>query len=255
MIKILTDLPSSYFLVFEQTKRPDRRLSAVKKILAFPIEVVEFKLPHGRELDSWIVNELKKEGAVIDKKALDLLAIYLGRDLFEEKKAGGKVLEIKEAFDLWQVHNELNKLISRTKNIQVEDVQALVRPKVPEKIFELSDEIIKGNKKQALQILENLITASAGDEKSEIIRIVGLLSEQFRGLITVGSLAVKKNQQEIASLLNWTPGRVFMNLKLAKNLSQLKLKNYLSGLLAVDKLLKTSDSNPRLLLAMFVQSA
>lgn len=253
--KLITSLPAGYFLVFEQTTRPDKRLASIKKILSHPMEISELKLPHGQQLQSWITQELKKDQAAIEEKALELLAVYLGRDLFEEKKIGGRVIETKEVFDLWQVHNELEKLVSRTKHIQVADVQALVRPKLPENIFELSDQIISGHKQQAFQTLENLMAGNPGDEKSEIIRIVALLAEQFRSLATVSSLADKKNQQEIAEMLGWSPGRVFVNLKLAKSIRFEKLKIYLGGLLSIDKSLKTSDSNPRLLLSMFLQGS
>ncbi|MBI4049556.1 MAG: hypothetical protein HY395_01940 [Candidatus Doudnabacteria bacterium] len=255
IIKIISALPPDYFLVFEQTKKPDRRLASIKKILSQPMEIVCFSLPHGRKLDAWIAQELKMNDARIEGEALELLAKYLGRDLFEEKKAGGKVIEVKEAFNLWQVHNELEKLISRTTEIKTEDVQALIKPKVPENIFALSDQIIAGNKKQALQTMEYLLVAGSSDEKSETIRIVGLLAEQFRSLVTVSSFSKHQNQQEIASLLGWSPGRVFINLKLANNISFEKLKQYLGRLLTIDQKLKSSDTNPKLLLSMFIQES
>lgn len=254
VVKLISNLPRDYFLVLHQSKL-DRRLTFIKKILSYPMEVTEFKLPHGKQLDNWIANELKKNQAAIDPQALELLSVYLGRDLFEERKIGGRGAEFKQVFDLWLVHNEIEKLVSRTKNINIDDVKALIKPKLPENIFELSDQIISGHKDQALQVFENIMAANTSDEKSEIIRIVGLLAEQFRSLVTVGSLSATKNQQEIADLLGWSPGRVFINLKLAKKTKFKKLKEYLANLLSIDKSIKTGEGNPHLLISLFIEGS
>src|SRR3989338_7227910 len=84
---LVSKLPRDYFLVFWQTIKLDRRLALTKKILALPMTAQECRLPHGKELAAWIKTELQKNGATIEEQAVETLAVYLGRDLFEEKKS------------------------------------------------------------------------------------------------------------------------------------------------------------------------
>lgn len=244
LLKLIENLPSDYFLVFWQDKL-DRRLTSVKKLLQAPIRQTQFNLPHAQQLDAWLIAETKREGANIDPKALELLAQYLGRDLFEKDQ---------EAFDLWQAHHEVVKLASKANPIMVKDVQDLVMPKIPQNIFTLSDQVLAGQKAAAFRTLQNILDGSAADPKFEIIRLVALLAEQFRAALAV-SLLSSRPQQAIAELLGWSPGRVFVNLKIAKQVKLEKLQGYLRELLDIDRKLKTSNANPRLLLEMFVQKS
>ena len=123
-------------------------------------------------------------------------------------------------------------------------------------MFALSDSIFAKQEKQAAQSLESLLAASSSDEKFEIIKIVGLLTEQLKSLLQVyGLLAQKKNQAEIAEILGWSSGRVFVNLKLVKNFDPIKAKTLLRSLLSIDRKLKTSEQNPKLLLNLFIHQA
>ena len=98
--------------------------------------------------------------------------------------------------------------------IDADDIEQMVKPKLPNNIFELSDEIMKKNRSRCLKIVDNLLSQENLDEKSSVIKIVGLLSEQVRGLVSVSMLAGKGlSQAQIAETLNWTTGRVYIYLK------------------------------------------
>jgi DNA polymerase III subunit delta len=249
-------LPKDYFLILWQSSRPDKRLGAVKKIMAGPATATEFELPHGTMLNGWIKAYAKTLDLAIDDSGIEELAKYLGRDFYEEKKAGGRVIERKEAFDLWQAHSELEKLASFSRQADAAAVRALVRPKVPENVFALTDEIGRKNRKAALQIVENLLGQPSSDEKSATIKIIGLLAEQVRAMLVVKVLQEEgMGSDEIADSLGWSSGRVYITSKNAASQKIDSLKKMLTMLVDIDLRLKSSDDNPKLLIDQFILAA
>ncbi len=251
--KLIESIPADYFFVFWQDSL-DRRLGFIKNLVK-EIHVQEFNLPHGRELDAWITRQAAKLGASIEPNAADKLGSLVGRDLFEEKKIGGRVVERREMFDLWQVYSELTKLAANTKQITAKEVAELVVPFVPENVFALSDELIRQNKKGALEVLETLMNDQNQDEKSIAIKLIGLIAEQVRSLLVVNLLKRQNmDQNQIAESLGWSSGRVFVMLKHSTGVSLDKLKKLLSGLLAADNAIKSQDINPKLLIDLIIAS-
>lgn len=255
LLQKVTSLPKDYFLILWQTSRPDRRLGAIKKILSAGT-VTEFELPHGKMLNAWIKAYAKTLELDFEEAAIEELAKYLGRDFYEEKKAGGKVIERKEAFDLWQAHSEIQKLASFSKRADLAAVRALVKPKIPENVFALTDELARKNRNGSLQILEQLLNQPAADEKSATIKIIGLLAEQVRGMLIVKVLQEEgKSAQDIADSLGWSSGRVFVTSKNAAAQKTDRLKVMLSLLTDIDSKLKSSEDNPKLLINQFILAA
>lgn len=248
-------LPKDYFLIFWETTKPDKRLGFTKKFLAL-INVNEFELPHAAGLDQWIKAMAHNLEVKISDAAIDKLAQFLGRDLFEEKKFGGKVVERKEAFDLWQVYSELNKLASSGGEINPAQVEALVKPKIPDSVFALTDQIVAKSRQGAFQALENFLAGGSLDEKSAFIKIIGLLSDQLRSLLVVSLLAQANfSSEKIAEKLGWSTGRVFVTNKNSKAINITKLKQLLNKLLLIDVALKSSDADPKLAIDLFLAQA
>jgi DNA polymerase III delta subunit len=248
-------LPSDYFLVFWETSKPDKRLGFTKNFLAL-VNVTDFELPHGVQLNQWLAVMAKNLEIKISPEAVDLLSKFLGRDLFEEKKFGGKVVERKEAFDLWQAYSELTKLAASGQEVTAAAVQALVRPKISDSVFALTDQIVARNRQGAFQALENFLAGANIEEKQSFIKIVGLLSEQLRSLLAVLLLSeAKLSQDQIAEKLGWTAGRVFITLKNSKNFPVAKLKQLLNKLLLIDVKLKSSEADPKLMVDLFLSEA
>lgn len=252
ILKIISDKTLTDFFVFYSSKI-DKRLSVNKKILSSDANVTEFTLPHGRNLNSWIKAYGKYLGITLDEQAIEKLAVYLGRDLGEERKFGGRVVEVKEVFNLWEASSELNKLASHSNQIKATDVESLVTPKISENVFNLSDSLFRKNKRSALSLMENLFSDQSMDEKATAIKIVGLLAEQIRSLILVSLLKQQDlNNQQIADALDWTSGRVFAVSKQMGSVNFSTLKQMLGSLLDIDATLKSSDSNPKLLIDKFI---
>ncbi len=86
------------------------------------------------------------------------------------------MVAVKEVYNLWQAVNELLKLASFNKQISKQDVMALVRPRLSENVFELSDEVLRKNEAAAQKGLEHLLAGEQTDEKSAVIKIIGLLA-------------------------------------------------------------------------------
>lgn len=248
--KIISSLPSDYFLVFAQSSI-DRRNGYIKDLLK-QVNVVEFHLPHGHELDLWIKKQAVLLGIHMDDQAIERLAKLSGRDLFEEKKAGGRVIERKEFFDLWEIHTQLLKLASLNTQITIKEVSELVIPKISENVFALSDAVVAGDKKTALNVLEGLMNNDNMDDKALAIKLIGLLSEQVRSLLVVKILRQTMDQNEIAEFLGWSPGRVFITLKNSAAANLDKLKQLLHRLLLADAQVKSTDVNAKLLLDLLI---
>ena len=255
LLELIPQIPKDYFLIFQEFAKPDGRLGFTKKFVSL-VNVTQFDLPHGIQLNAWIKAMAKTMAVSISDPAAEKLAEFLGRDLFEEKKAGGKVFERHESFDLWQVNSELQKLASKTSQIEVKDVLDLVKAKLPDSVFALTDEIVAKDQKNTYQALENFLAGQTLDEKSAFVKIIGLLSEQFRSLFLVSLLSKQGlSNDQIAEKLGWSTGRVFITAKNARNVSQNKLKILLNQLLLIDTKIKSTDSNAKLLVDLFITKA
>lgn len=248
--------PTACFVIIWQPTGVDKRLGFTKKLIANKnVKVTEFNLPHGREFTAWLQNKTIQMGSGISPAALEKLAVKLGRDLFEQKKFGGRVVETKEVFDLWTAAAELEKLTSYSKEIKEQDIDDLVTGKIGDPTFLLADEVLKNQGQKALNMLEVVFRNSSVDEKTTAIKILALLSEQARGLLLV-TLLMKKNltSERIAETLGWSSGRIFMIQKQLQSVSLNKLKPLLGKILSTDQKLKSSDISPKLLMASLIGS-
>jgi len=255
LLGVLDAVPKDFFVIFWQSQKLDGRLGFSKKFTA-KVTVNEFVLPHGLVLNQWISAMVKTMGSTITDRAVDKLAQFLGRDLFEEKKAGGRVIERREAFDLWQVYSEIQKLSAGGGQINVADVEALVRPKLPDSVFALTDEVVARHQRGAFQALENFLANQTGEEKTSLIKIIALLSEQIRSLLVMALLQGEGlNHDQIAEKLGWSAGRVFITAKNTRNISPGKLKQLLANLLSIDSRLKATDTNNKLDIDLFLATA
>jgi DNA polymerase III subunit delta len=255
LLNSVESIPKDFFVIFWQSQRPDGRLGFTKKFVS-KVSVTEFNLPAGIMLNAWIVAMAKNMGVAITDAAADRLGNFLGRDLFEEKKAGGRVIERKEAYDLWQVYSELQKLSAMSSKIDVTEVNALVKPKIPDSVFALTEQMVAKNQKGAFQALENFLGNQTAEEKTSMIKIIALLSEQLRSLLLVSMLSKEgMDNDAIAEKLGWTSGRVFITARNSRNISIPKLKQLLANLLIIDARVKSSDANQKLDLNLFLAQA
>ncbi|OGE74325.1 MAG: DNA polymerase III subunit delta [Candidatus Doudnabacteria bacterium RIFCSPLOWO2_02_FULL_42_9] len=243
LLNTVPNVAKDFFVVFWQTTKPDGRLGFTKKFNS-KVTVNEFNLPQGAMLNQWIKAMTKTLGGSITDRAADKLAQYLGRDLSEDKKP---------VYNLWQVYSELLKLTTMTDQVDIDHVESLVKPKIPDSVFNLSDQVVQKNRAGAFQALENYLNSQTMEEKTALIKVIGLLAEQLRSLLMVSLLSREGlTNQQMAEKLDWTEGRVFITARNLRQTSESVITRLLSQLLVIDYKIKTSDTNQKLELNLFL---
>jgi len=242
-------VPSVKFL--DKRKKENKELAANKKIT-----VKDFALPHGKELNSWIAKRVEFYGGKMNKDAVELLAVRLGRDRGRETKIGGKIISLEEVFNLWQADGEIKKLLAFAagKEIGQREVLDLVSENGEVDVFDLTNAIADNQKQKAFELLKGFLKEqNASDEKGAIIQLNALLSEQFRNVAMVQDfIASKKSEDEILEATGWKSGRLFVVKKIAARFPSKKIVEFLNKLEALDEELKTSSTPPRVLLDLIV---
>ena len=232
-------------VVFVQDESCDKRLKFYKSLQKLA-QVREFSVPTGKDLAVWIKNYLAAQSFEMETGALSEFINLLGADTEEE------------LHDLWQVSQELEKLMLlkfADKKIATADVRAIVKPNISQNIFALTNLFAEGKAGEAVTLLEKMIGAGPVAElKTQFLQTIGGLASQIRSLLLVKDLD-GQSSGEIASTLNWKEGRVWINSKLARKFTREKLIRLLTDLKALDLRLKTSEEPPKLLLTLFFQKA
>jgi DNA polymerase III delta subunit len=255
--QILDQLLQSQNFIIISINALDKRKTENKALLANPkIITKQFNLPHRQELNQWIAERVKALGGSISNSAVEELAVRLGRDNFKETKYGGKIVEITEVYNLWQVNNEIEKLIAYagSKTITEVDVQLLIEANLEVDAFEITNAIGEGNKSLTLALMAKFIGGeNENEEKSGIIHLNALLAEQMRNLLLIQNCIENQySDTQILDLTGWKSGRIFILKKLAQKIKPAKILGILPKLEALDEELKTSQTPPRVLWDLIV---
>jgi len=220
------------------------------------IEVKDFQLPHGNELNKWISERVKSLGGSIASLAGESLAIALGRDQAKETKFGGKVVAVEEVYNLWQADSEIKKLIAYAdgREISQTDVNQLTPENGEVDVFELTNAIADNQKQKTLDLLSRLLKDQvAGDEKASVIQLNALLSEQFRNVAMVQNfLQSRTSEDRILEKTGWKSGRLFVMKKIAARFPVKLVLETLAKLKALDEELKSTQTPPKVLLDLIV---
>lgn len=228
------EIPESSVAIFWEENLPDQR-QGLFKTLAKKAKSENFEALEGFKLNSWIQKEVAARGAQIDRDAINLLASFVGSNL-------------------WQMGSEIEKLILYRKNNQpseigIADVQNLVRAELDDNIFNFIDALASKNQKQALKLLHEQIELG----KNEIY-LLSMITYQFRNLILVLDLmsAGVNDQYQISKETKIHP---YVVKKMMWNINKFnlsRLREIYAKLLEVDMNLKRTAINPLLSLDMLV---
>jgi len=166
LMKILTNgLPEDLTIIFYETGKIDRRLSLFK-LLNKPASAQEFVLPVGIDL----VNKIK--AMMIDKQVT---------------LSDSQLLNLTEKTNnLWQIHNELDKLaaFSQGRSVTDEQFQYLISGNVDVDTFALLDAIAVSDIKTANRILNRALMQGENE-----IRMLGSIAYQLRNFIRVKDMS------------------------------------------------------------------
>lgn len=195
-------------------------------------KVIQSILPKGAALEKWITNRAKSIEVKIAPDAVSMLANFIGNNL--------RLLA-----------NELDKLglyVGKGATIKVEDVRQLSAHVQEARIFDLTDALAQRNRRQALNILHDLLA-----DGEPPLKLIGTITSQVRSLLLVKELAQKgMRSPQIASTLGVAPFIADKSLRQVGNFSVPQLESAYRQLLATDAALKRSRLTPEMALDLLV---
>ena len=219
------------FLIFYDSQI-DKRSIIFKVLNSKADEIYAFDLLKPAEMEVWLQKKCQAINLNINKDNLKKLSIALGDDT-------------------WLAMSELQKLKAYTngEEVQYEDIDKMVRGKLDDDIFKLTDMIANNNNKsQALKLLKDQIESGSNE-----IYLLTMIVRQFRILIQLKSFLSKtSNTFQAAKTLNLHPFVVQKSLPMVSKYPIEKLKNIFQKLLEVDLQLKSSKVSKEILLEKFV---
>jgi DNA polymerase-3 subunit delta len=206
--------------------------NSLLKVAAQSGKVIQSTVPKGQALEKWITNRAKTIHVKIASDAVTLLANFSGNNL--------RLLA-----------NELDKLatyVGKDATITIQDVRLLSAQVQEARIFDLTDALAQRNRKQALNILHDLLS-----DGEPAIMLIGTIIGQMRRLLQVKELAQKGMRSgQIASTLGMPPFLADKCLRQAGNFTVQQLENAYRQLMATDAALKRSRLTPEMALDLLV---
>ncbi|AYW48634.1 DNA polymerase III subunit delta [Tetragenococcus osmophilus] len=204
-----------------------------------------------------ISKQLKKNAEVIDvapmnegevrrflQQTLDNEAITMSRDAFE------LFIRLTDA-NLTKVMGELQKLqlfAAQTKQISKNDVEALVPKSLEDNVFDLTNYVLKGQTKEALELYEDLHI-----QGEETIKINAILISQIRlYLQTAILLNLGYQQGNITKSLNVHPYRVKLAVQQVRKMDIQTLTRLYDELIENDYKIKSGQRDKEFLFQLFL---
>ncbi len=213
----------------------DEELSASSTLLKAAQEqgkVMQYTLPRGAAVKTWIENRAKSSGVKITPEAVSMLADYIGNQL--------RLLA-----------NELDKLATYAGSgatIDADDVRKL-SPQVQEaRVFDLTDALAERNRKKALDLLHDLLA-----DGEPPLRLISTITSQVRSLLLVKELA--GDGLRVSQIVAATGMAPFVAEKAVRQIgkfSSSQLEGAYRQLLATDAALKRSRMTPDMALDLLV---
>ncbi len=177
----------------------------------------EFKLLSDNDLIIWLKKQVSRNKANISHETLRKLVAYVGSDL-------------------WQLNNELNKLVSYKAGqlIDEQDIDLLVRSKIDTNIFKTLDALAKRDKKTAFRLLHEHLEQGENE-----IYLFSMFVYQIRVLLKLKDLIEKETPfYNLAKLSGLHPFVIKKSSEQLKNFGLEQLKNIYKYLLKIELGLK-----------------
>lgn len=195
-------------------------------------KVIQCTLPKGAALESWINKRAQTLGVKITPEATSLLANFTGNHLR-------------------MLANELDKLASYAGEraiINVEDVRLLSGQAQEARIFDLTDALAQRNRKQALDLLHDLLA-----DGEPPLKLISTITSQVRSLLLVKELANDGLRiQQIVTATGMAPFVAEKALRQVGKFQTAQLEGAYRQLLATDAALKRSRMTPEMALDLLV---
>ncbi|MBI1961659.1 MAG: DNA polymerase III subunit delta [Parcubacteria group bacterium] len=205
----------------------DKRLKLVPR-LAREQYSKEFALPSEREMPGAIQRVARSLGASIEPKAASLLAGMIGTDT-------------------WRARNEVAKLAALENPVTAHSVTRLVHASTQENIWKFVDALSSGDKKTALSLVDAQLAASEAPQQ-----FLGMIIRQTRLLLALHG--AEGSDAMLASELKLNPFVVQKTRVQSGRFTVKRLVGMYHALARLDRALKETRGEPRLLFAVLVDS-
>lgn len=226
MTEILNQKADSTVILFLEEGQPDKRTSLYKRLVKEKSK--ELNILSGPKLTKWIKTEIERSGGEVGIKETNMLAAYFGGDL-------------------WQLKNEIQKLLSYGKKITEENIEKLSVSNLNVKIFDLTDAITAGNRQKAFKVLKDLIDSGENE-----LYILSMIEWQMRNVAQIYDLK-NMSEKEIALKLKMNPFVVKKNLFGVKKISDdSTIRNYYNQILSTENDIKTGAKEPQVALELLI---
>lgn len=233
LAEYIPHVPESTVLVLLLDEALDANNALLKTAQAHG-KVIQSTLPKGAALESWISKRAKSIGVTITSDATTTLANFIGNQL--------RLLA-----------NELDKLatyVGEGGTISVDEVRKLSAQVQEARIFDLTDALAQRNRRQALDILHDLLT-----DGEPPLKLLSMMTSQVRSLLLVKELSQKgMRSAQIASTVGMAPFVVEKALRQVGKFTPAQLEGAYRQLLATDAALKRSRMTPEMALDLLVVS-
>ncbi len=203
--------------------------SALLKYLNKNAKSQEFEFLTPTKLRNWAQKELERYDGRIENQALDKLLEFVGNDL-------------------WRLSNEIKKLVSYSKNIELKEIKLLIKSNIETDIFITIEAIAQKDKKRALNLLHKHI-----DKGDAPLYILSMINFQFRNLLIIKDLIERKNPyQTIAKKSGLHPFVVKKGYYLVQQFAFSELKNIYKKIFQIDLQIKTGQIEPATALDLLI---
>jgi DNA polymerase-3 subunit delta len=195
-------------------------------------KVIQCTLPKGAALETWISKRAAGLGVKITPEAATTLANFIGNQLR-------------------MLANELDKLatyVGPGAAITVEDVRQLSAQVQEARVFDLTDALAQRNRKQALDLLHDLLA-----DGEPPLRLISTITSQVRSLLLVKELAGDGLRiSQIVSATGMAPFVAEKALRQVGKFTSSQLEGIYRQLMATDADLKRSRMTPEMALDLLV---
>lgn len=165
LIALLSDFPDYCCLVFVYDiveYKPDRKMKKLYTALTDAAQIVEFKTQGQSDLINWVSRRFKALGKDIDRQAAEHLIFTCGSLMT------GLIPEIEKI-----------AAYTKGKNVTIADINAVADPVIDAIIYDITNEISRGNYDAAADTLGKLLKM-----QEEPIVILALIGKELRKLYT-----------------------------------------------------------------------
>jgi DNA polymerase-3 subunit delta len=218
LIRYLQRPTDSTVMIFVAADLDKRK--KLTKVLLSECAVVEFAQLRDEEAKTWARGRLKEMGANASERVLSEIIRTVGTDLLT-------------------LSTEFEKLVAAaagTREITLEMVQQLIGRSRELSNFDLGDQIIAGNRKEALQTLHRLLE----DEVAPVM-LVGLLAGNYHRLAMAKEFLNQGKREDASRMFYGAPAKRDAAMRTLQKSDAVKIAQWIKMIADTDLAIKTSQ--------------